>query len=162
MLGILSLFFPGLCSCSGVGQGLQCHLCTLPSQYAALLSLQFVASPWTHQLLVSAKHVGQRFLLFPCHLLGTGLLLLLFFHVGAPRTVGGVLKGQRKSQVLIGSALRRKGEGFLATLGSLKPAEALAISQAWPRRREICILFSFFCILFPTSGPSCPNGESDV
>lgn len=59
-------------------------------------------------------------------------------------------------------SLEEGGEGLLATLGSLKPAEASAISQAWPRQREMCILFSFLCVLFSTSGPSCPNGESDV
>nr|KAF6335341.1 hypothetical protein mPipKuh1_008024 [Pipistrellus kuhlii] len=94
-----------------VPSGLQCHLCTLLSQYAALLSLQFVAPPWTHQLLVSAKHLGQSFLLFPCHVLVTGFLLLLFFHVGAPRTLGGVLKGPKEETSPHRFSLEEEGRG---------------------------------------------------
>lgn len=72
--------------------GLHGHLGPLPSQCVPVLSVQFVASMWNHRLLLSAEHLGQRFLLFPCHLLGTGLLLLLSFHVGAPRMLGGGVK----------------------------------------------------------------------
>lgn len=142
--------------------GLHCHLWTLPSQHAAGLAVQFVASPWTHQMLVSAEHLGQRFLLFSCLLLGTGLLLLLSFHVGASRTLGGGVtraRGQRfSSQVLPWG--RRGGSPCYSRIpeASWGFSHLPGVAQA---EGDVHFVFLSLCS-FSTSGPSCPNGESDV
>lgn len=65
----------------------------MSSVYSGPLScvILSVASPWTSMLLVPAKHLGHKVSATSGTQKGTGLLLLLVYHVGALRNLMKIL-----------------------------------------------------------------------
>lgn len=145
-------FFPGLYSCSGVGaEGhlvsmVTWALCRRSVFLSSLCSLWHPCGPTGCCCLQSTLVRG--FCSFHVTYWAQGSFSCFPSMLEHLECWVGVLKGPKaKSSPSHRFSLEEGEEGLLATLGSLKPAEASAIFRAWPRWREI-MHFVFLSLYF--------------